>query len=546
MYQVGTDVGNTYEVKQGEGFSQVIGFPKTDNANLWLAQKRERDSEKKNQNEQIERRKALGDIETLKTEGFAPHYQEIQSDIDKFVTKASKDMLTMTNPFDLTDPKGKENLLAMKKIQGKIAISKNIQNEWDAMENGNHKDTDQKSYDEKRAQYLNTPLSAWADGKVNPVKLKPKNPYQSQEVLFSAKIKQAQDEATQRGVDLADEPQKWMAITKDMMQNDDAKDFYKTYYESLPKAEQEKYDQKGIEQLKNGTSTDKFNAKYEAMAYDFVPNLLTDTPFDEAKAGLEIAKSTGDEIDKTERGDVTIGTKNTSAVYNEKLRAKVKNLLTSDSVEARRARKTYGVTIDDIEKGTEKGKQALKRLEDVSKPNVDKGYTRSEDEEKRWKTVLAEKAAKAGEDSPDQVLSDLMSGQPLLQQQAAQHIIGKNNSLGGVIDKAEVVKARDAKGLSKEDAELLKGNDNYGIVISYTVDDPDSQGHRQQRTRFIQGTAENHGNLKDLIEGSNHAQRKSYKRVIGKSVTLDAAHDAVKGTTAPVQPQSNMDKVKNW
>lgn len=127
-----------------------------------------------------------------------------------------------------------------------------------------------------------------------------------------------------------------------------------------------------------------------------------------------------------------------------------------------------------------------------------------------------------GTEGNDQWLGDLFSGDIEANQQARNALLGKNTSLGGVIDRVDVVQRDNA----------------WGIDISYTSDDPDANGKRTQKSKFIKGSAEDSGLLLDLIQGAKQGQKKNYKRIVTPKPLLERIVPQ-SATQQTVTPQNN-------
>ncbi|MGL4333955.1 MAG: hypothetical protein ACRCSC_02705 [Lactococcus garvieae] len=496
MYQVGGNQGNTYEGREGDGFSAIVQTPQVASAKLWLVNKKERQNKEKELTSKIENDKMLGLFDNLKGEIAIPHYAEIQGQIKEFVNKVGNDKLTMKNPFDLTTQAGRDNLATRQALENKIKISKNMQDEYDIFERGEHKTTNDDDILAYRKQFRETKLDDWLSGKVSKVKLRQKNPYESEQSVWSDKtFMDIQNERQQRGIDLVDDEALPLLI-KDRVSNPDAKLFYESKYDTLSDKDKKALTDRVVKE--NAVSPIKVT-EIELMARDFLTSTLPRTPFDKSKVASEIAKRVADDIVEVENGMTTIKTKNTSKRFDENVTTKTISSLSSESPDAKRARRAYGISITDIANRTPLAIKAIEDMKKEVKSSIDTGYSKKDDELQKWQIEKAKGEALTGMGGQMQDWIDRVQtvGQTVVSDNAANELIGKNLTLGTEIKEVKV---------QQGDARVAQ---NGWIDIKYVDYNDKSTGKPILKNKRIPFDAEHETELANLWQGSaSYGRRK--------------------------------------
>lgn len=520
MYQVGGNQGQVYIGSEGQGVAEYLSMPLTAAANAEVSKLNFNLKTQKKKEGEADNDAYFTAMNNVKAEGYYVDKQELAEKYNALANEGAEIMRGgVINPLRSADPKSIEFQKKLQALDQDAYTSKNTEKQYDIYRNqlatGDQSQWDKKSLAEAEA-YYSLPLSKRA-GKMPPKLLKA-NPYANTTKVVTDRWNEYAKSYTAQGGQLTEGliPKFVDNLTSPENMEAGLAQYSKEVFDAMSDVEKTK--------LKAQYGTD-VNGQLDAtkvtraIATNIVENQLFPQQYTDPNALYEkIEKSVGDE---TFTIDNATGTnKNTFFNTGEagqrvmtKLEASATTLLKATPKLLDAQAKIFGIE----NKGD---KDTYERL--VIKAVAQQAFLRKDQKRINDRSKAASINVRVGEgekgtEGNDQWLGDLFSGDAAVQKQAVNALKGKNSSLGGIIDNAEV---------SQE-------NGVYGLKITFTADDPNEKGQRTEQTRFIKGTAEENGQLLDLIQGAKQGQKKNYKRIVEPTPLLER----IAPTIAP--PQNN-------
>ena len=541
MYEVGGNAGQTYVAPEGQGLSEVISFPKTENYRLMRAEYALKQRDKQEEKDKIERQKAMGIFDQIPKEWQTTHIVQLQKEMGDLINKASEAMTSRNNPFDIRYPDGKALADQLQNFQAKAMLSKNVREQADAFE----KRQDLEKYDDKSVEAMRQayrrPIDDWMNGKVDVPKLKLKNPYSDQANLWS-KVDLIKEASKEHGYE--DKPELFNTVVKSVIQqNPEARDFYQSAYDALSEPEKKEimsnayaeYTNRHINDKMNGSGANLSSDQYaavqakkeeelktlplEIMARDFLKKTYTGKPFD-YDSFLNKDLKVGDIVNVGGNQEGTWNNKNTNAqAYKKNARELAESYFKTDDKALRGMIEKFGI------KATDKNEQiklAAKQVADdkyrmANKQSGFRQYKLGQGE------INKEELAATGE----KWLNNLYSGDPTLEKDAAGFIFGKNSVFGDNIKDVNVYSGikNPLTGNSSPDRIQIKYDNDMDaaraakILTSQGIsglDDPEIQAMKKgfNNEVWIPRTEENKQRLLGIYEGAAQAKKKPYKQAV--------------------------------
>lgn len=501
MYQLGNNQGRAYNSTEGKGASEYLSMPLTAQAEQDVAKLNFNFKLQKQKDQEANQSAYYKTLESVKPEGYFLDRQELSDKYNALVDKGSQLMQKgIVNPFASGDPEAIALQKELFQLKQDVDDSKGMETDYNVSRNqlatGDESVWDKKSLEEWK-KYYDTPQSERKKNKMLPPKLKKANPY--------ANVTKAVNEQWGNFVKLQKDA--GGAITPDMkdrfVENMMNPDNMKAGLEQYAK---EMFD--GMSDVEKKKLIPLFGTDYEgkldavAVTKAVVNNIAENQLFpnislDANEYFTKTGKSIMDITTQTDAGGVHKVTMVNYGKDREELAkvAESKALfdINTNANLANTLARRYGIT--ETDPATRNRLIAKKAAEDIM---ATKDKQMKIDNTKPTSVNIKVGDGEKGTQGNDEWLNDLFSGDTAVQKQAVNALKGKNSSLGGVIDNAEVAQE----------------NGEYGVKITFTADDPDTNGRRTQQTRFIKGAAEENGQLLDLIQGAKQGQKKDYKRVI--------------------------------
>lgn len=528
MYLIGNNQGRAYNSTEGKGASEYLSMPLTAQAEQDVAKLNFNFKLQKQKDQEANQSAYYKTLESVKPEGYFLDRQELSDKYNALVDKGSQLMQKgIVNPFASGDPEAIALQKELFQLKQDVDDSKGMETDYNVSRNqlatGDESVWDKKSLEEWK-KYYDTPQSERKKNKMLPPKLKKANPYANvtkavneQWGNFVKLQKDAGGEVTPDVVDKFVEN-----VTNPANMEAGLGQYAKEMFDGMSDVEKKKLiplfgkDYNG--QLDAVAVT-------KAVAKNIVENqLFPNISLDANEYFTKTGKGIMDITTQTDAGGVHKVTMVNYGKDREELAkvAESKALfdINTNANLANTLARRYGIT--EADPATRNRLIAKKAAEDIM---ATKDKQMKIDNTKPTSVNIKVGDGEKGTQGNDEWLSDLFSGDIEANQQARNALLGKNTSLGGAIDRVDVVQRDNA----------------WGIDISYTSDDPDASGKRTQKTKFIKGSAEDSGLLLDLIQGAKQGQKKNYKRIVEPKPLLERI--VPQGATQQtVAPQNNSKK----